>query len=177
MKRKQPIPVHTLLSSDPPEPGIDREWPTPKRICVKQLRKIGYNAEAIEEETGVPERTQRRIFYGPKSRPGSDRNGSPKILTSSMVWEVIHSIEGRYSRRISKWQELAEELRNEKGIKISWKTLKRALNAAGYHKCRACQKSWITEDNRRARLDWCQRHRQWDLWQWRMVGPGPPKPA
>ena len=49
------------------------------------------------------------------------------------------------------------------------KTIKRAINAAGYYKCRACQKSWISEAQAELRYQYTLEKLQWPEWQWKDI--------
>ncbi len=168
-KRKHfdtPVP-----SSDPP----DNEWPTPKRRDVIRLDHLGETRKGIRAQTGVPERTQTNILSGPTRRPGKKRGGRPCKLDSDTLVKMIKSLEGRYGQRIKKWCDFAEKFREvpahpplEFGPPLSESTVRRYMNEAGYHKCRACQKSWINHDQADRRVEFCKEH-HWPEWKWRMV--------
>lgn len=91
---------HPILLSDPYSPGD--KWPTPKRVCVKQIYKLGYTGKAIYNKTKVPRRLQADILNSTKSRPGRRRSSRDTILSKDIIIELIYTIEGRYSRRIIK---------------------------------------------------------------------------
>ena len=89
---------------------------------------------------------------------------------------MIRALQGRYNERRKPWGLLAEEFTRsepkhpplEYGPPLSSKTVKSYMNDAGYHKCRACQKSWISAEQAQNRLYWCERH-QWPRWKWMLV--------
>ena len=49
-------------------------------------------------------------------------------------------------------------------------TIKYAFNHARYHKCRACQKSYLRKDNIQKRLLFCLMHYRCDVKWWKQVG-------
>lgn len=165
-KKRQRISTPTFSSDpvDPEEPGF-KEWRTPKRARVKQLKIEHNTAKEIEKKTGVPERSQYRIYEAPTRRPGKERSGRPPKIDKDTIEKMVKSLKGYYHNRTQPWEQLAESFFQNT---ICWRTVKNHMNKAGYHKCRACQKSWINDDQRERRLHWCERH-IWPDWKWRMV--------
>jgi len=59
------------------------------------------------------------------------------------VQEMINLITGHYSKRTLKWQKLAQQC----NVVATKKTVQKAMERAGYHKCKACQKAFISPQN------------------------------
>ena len=125
--------------------------------------------------TGIPERSQTRILSeGVVRRSKKEKySGRPRKLDDGTIQKMIKSLEGHYKQRVESWDNLAlqfgydEEERPNAPLLLA-RTVKRYLNQAGYHKCRACQKSWINQNQADRRKAFCQCH-QWPLWKWKMV--------
>ena len=141
------------------------EWDTPHRSSVITLKAEGVSQLDIFKKTGVPPRTQaRHIEKGPR-RCGAKRIGRPTTLSDSDTQKVISHITKRYSKRVLGWELLAKDL----DFKISGATLRRHMAKKGYHKCKACQKSWISEDQAIRRKDFADEMRRKREWYWKLV--------
>ena len=141
------------------------EWDTPHRSSVITLKAEGVSQLDIFKKTGVPPRTQaRHIEKGPR-RCGAKRIGRPTTLSDSDTQKVISHITRRYSKRVLGWELLAKDL----DFKISGATLRRHMAKKGYHKCKACQKSWISEDQAIRRKDFADEMRRKREWYWKLV--------
>ena len=78
---------------------------------------------------------------------------------------MIKSIEGHFNRRTWEWEELGVQ----HGLEVSWRTVKRAMNARGYHKCRACKKAWISQPQADTRVAFSEEVLHWPEWRWKQV--------
>lgn len=88
---------------------------------------------------------------------------------------MIQSLQGCYNQRIKPWDIFAQDFRPPPahpllafGPPLHGDTVRAYMNKAGYHKCWACQKSWISDDNAKKRVNWCKEHK-WAEWQWKLV--------
>ena len=153
------------IKSDP----LDHEWNTPKRAKVKTLRQdVGKSARDVQALTGVPPRTQRRILHQSDRRPnksGRTKRGVPSKIDQDTVEKMIKALEGHYNRRTWDW----EELRSQFELECTWQTVRSTMNQAGYHKCRACQKSWINENQAKKRVGYSEEHVGWQDWKIKQV--------
>ncbi len=146
-----------VFSSDPAEGS---EWPTPKRTRVKQMKKLGYTGNEIRQETGVPRSTQYTIYEETSHRPDKERSGRPLKMDQNTIQKMIKALQGKYNQRKKPWDLIAEEFTRSApehpplkfGPPLSARIVKRYMNDADYHKCRACQKSWISEEQAKNRL-------------------------
>ena len=79
--------------------------------------------------------------------------------------KIIKFLKGHYHKRIEDWETSGQSF----GLDVHAKTVKRAMNRAGYHKCRACQKAWISEAQAELRYQYALEKLQWPEWQWKDV--------
>ena len=61
------------------------------------------------------------------------------------------------------------QLKNDLDLSCSTKTISRRLSKAGLKSYYTVKKPWISEKNRRKRLVWAKKYRNWTLDQWRRV--------
>ncbi len=156
-KRRRPT------TPEKPSSPLAQEWKTPKINRVKALKDQGLSGQDIRRKEDVPERSQWRMISGPERRPGNrhmtNRGGKPKIDRDT-VDKMIRHIEGHYDRRTWEWDELRQAFK----LDCVWQTVRSAMNNAGYHKCRACQKSWISADQAKRRICFSDEHKHWPDW-------------
>lgn len=141
------------------------EWGTPTRTRVKTLQQVGWTRNAIEKDTGVPERTQQSWLSQGYRRPGKKRCGRPKKLSKRCLSAIIRHVSRSFENRKSTWQYLAEIYSDN----CSASTVKPAMNSIGYYKCRACQMTWLSDDNVDKRLAFAKEYTAKSLHFWRTV--------
>ena len=54
-------------------------------------------------------------------------------------------------------------------LPVYWQTVQRHMNAAGYHKCRACQRSWISQGQADRRVTFAEAMKDWPEWKLRLI--------
>jgi len=145
------------------ESNEKHEWDTPTRVRVKTLSETGLSRNAIFRQTNVPERSQRRILKGSDRRIGKNRSGAPHKLSSRDLRTMVRFITKSFTTRQSTWQQLASDY----GRGCHPDTVKAALNALGYYKCKACQMTFLSEDNVTDRLAFARqfKHRTTTFWR------------
>jgi hypothetical protein len=141
------------------------EWDTPTRSRVKALFEVGWTRSAIKKATKVPARSQRKIQSGPDRRPGKKRSGAPKKLSQRDLRTIIRYLTKSFETRQSTWQQLAYDY----GHGCHPDTVKHALNREGYYKCKACQMTFLTNDNVANRLAFAKAHKQRSFGFWKSV--------
>ena len=160
-RKRPPTPEH-------PSSPLAHEWKSPKINRVKALHDWGVSRKDIYHKEGVPVRTQYDMIHGPERRRGkssmTNRGGKSKI-DKDTVKKMIKHIEGHYDRRTWDWEELREEFK----LQCVWETVRTTMNKAGYHKCRACQKSWINADQALRRRAFSDEHKNWPDWMIKRV--------
>ena len=63
-----------------------------------------------------------------------------------------------------------EEIRESLELDVSDRTIRRRISESGEFKSYwATKKPFINENNRKKRVEWCMRHRNWTVEQWRSV--------
>jgi len=97
----------------------------------------------IYKETKVPEHTQRNICKGPDQRPGAKQPRRCWKLKVRTICQLICFISSTFKNRTTLWQELADSFTD----RAHASTVKKELNRHRYHKYKACQKSWIWDEN------------------------------
>jgi hypothetical protein len=145
--------------NDPPSGNLasteNREWDTPTRVRVKMLSEFGVSRNAIQQRTNVPGRSQRYILKGSDRRPGKNRPGAARVLAERDLRRIIRFVSKSFNNRQSTWKQLANDFGN--GCHPS--TVQHALEEEGYHKCKACQMTWLSDDNVKNRLAFAKEHR------------------
>ena len=130
------------------------EFDTPTRVRVKTKTEDGLTRAKIRQQTGVPERTQRRICNESQSdrRPGHLRPGPREQIDRKLLHRIIDYITSGYAQRTTSWEDLRQQF-------TPWlkqaRTVKKHLNMAGYFKCKACQKSYLRETSVELRNTFC----------------------
>jgi rRNA maturation endonuclease Nob1 len=82
------------------------------------------------------------------------RTGRPKKLTKHDIRRLICILRSDWEERKFSWGKLAKKA----GLHVSSKTIKRALNWEGYHRCRACKKLFINRETQHARTVYAMIH-------------------
>ena len=101
--------------------------------------------------------------HGDRRRGRTSNRGRPPKIDEDTVHKMQRHIQGRYKKRTLDWGSLGVE------CKVPVKdqqTVKRRMNAAGYRKCRACQKKWLSEANISKRWDVSEEWRHLPNWEW-----------
>lgn len=144
---------------------LRREWDTPTRVRVKTLYTSGLSRNAILQQTNVPIRTQRLWQRQGDRRPGADRPGAARRLSTTAVRAIIRFISKSWENRQITWQQLA----NDFGQGCTAKTMKNTLAEWGYHKCKACQATFLSDNNVLDRKAFCDLYRHRPVTWWRSV--------
>jgi transposase len=132
----------------PPRNGKNGNWRTPTRSRVLGLLDRGFTQVKISEELGVPPSTISYWASTRQSRRTKTRSGRPPKLNKHDVRRLIGILRTNWDHRKLCWRKLGKQA----GLDVSGKTIKRALNAAGYTRCKACKKPFISKR--------CQGHRK-----------------
>jgi transposase len=130
---------------------------------------FGHSERDIEVKTGHPKSTihdtieRYRETGAGTSRP---RSGRPPILTDRDKRHIVRIVR---SNRQQSAKQLQHNFVQSSGTVASLSTVKRALHEAGYHSRVAARKPLISAKNRRDRMQWCKRHKEWTDEQWKKV--------
>lgn len=104
-----------------------------------------------------------RIFNTFSSLP---RTGRKKITGAREERFLVRtSLQNR--KKTSK--QLAEEMKTLCSVDISARTIRRRLGEKGLKGCKARKKPWLSEANRKKRLNWAKFHQDWSAQDWAKV--------
>jgi hypothetical protein len=143
----------------PPRPHKPREnWPTPTRARVRQMRRDGNSWGEIKKQLGVPRPSARRICKAVSSR--TSRKGKlyqKKLLDQRWIRQIIRFISQNYTTRRMSFKQVKWAL----GVPASARTIRRELHKAGYRRCIACPRPFISRKQAKKRLGFAVSHRWW----------------
>jgi len=157
-----------ILSSSPiHEPGDN--WKTPKRARVRQARADGKSWKQIFQEIGVPKSSAQRMCRAKSSR--TTRKGKvyrPKLLNKRTIRQIIRYISQNYSTRRMTFDQVKRAL----NIPASARTIRRELRKAGYRRCIACPRPFISRVQAKKRLAFAYKYRWWGTSDWAALREG-----
>lgn len=110
---------------------LKREWDTPTRCRVQNLFEAGWTRNKIEDDTGVPKRSQRNIQHQGPRRKGAQRPGARRKLSDRCLNAIIRHVSKSFENRQSTWEELAAIYGNG----CSTTTVRNSMKGRGYRKC------------------------------------------
>jgi hypothetical protein len=148
-------------------------------ISLKAFTKL--NPSEITEITGIPERTCREIYkkaqtrgFNPEARPApildeyvktAQKPSVPTKQTEEVIIKVLSKIRHDHFGHKKTCAYITSELTNT----ISAITVWRILWKAGLKKTKPTHKPDLTEKMRRERYNWCLKHKDWTLEDWKRV--------
>jgi hypothetical protein len=157
-----------ILSSSPiHKPGC--VWKTPKRARVRQARADGKSWKQIFEEIGVPKSSAQRICRAATSR--TTRKGKQyqkKLLSIRDVRRIIRFICKNHGTRRMSFEQVKQLL----NIQASPRTIRRELRRAGYRRCIACPRPFISRQQAKKRVAFALEHRWWGHLIGQLLGQG-----
>ena len=133
-----------------------QNWPTPKRARVRQARANGKSWKQIFKDLGVPKSTAQRICKAKSSR--TTRKGKQyqkRRLIIRWIRQIIRVISQNWSSRRMTF----EQVRRALNIPASAHTIRRELHRAGYRRCVACPRPFISRAQAKKRLSFAYKHR------------------
>lgn len=131
--------VEILLPSSVHKSG--QNWSTSKRARVCQVRANGKSWKQIFEDLGVPKSTVQRICKAKSSR--TTRKGKQyqkRRLIIRWIRQIIRVISQNWSSRCMTFKQVRRAL----NIPASVRTIRRELRRAGYRRCVACPRPFIS---------------------------------
>ena len=146
------------LWSSPPRDGERGDWHTPPRKTVRVLARQGKSDREIVEETSIPRTTVQQIRKQESSRrPHKSKGFHQRMMTIREIQRAIRFISKDYTSRYMTY----ERVRALLGIKASARTIRRELHRAGYRRCIACPRPFISWAQAKQRLLFARAHRWW----------------
>ncbi len=135
-----------------------------ERLRAQTLRDAGWRIRRIADHMG---KSYYQIRYACHHclTPHKDRKGRRKKLNDKQIAELIRFVTASRANRRLSWRSLPRAL----GWNVSEATIRRALHAAAFRRCRALTKLPISEKNRKRRLNWAKRHLNWKRKDWEVL--------
>jgi transposase len=136
--------------SSPSHHIANTEWHTPVKAKVHTyFHDFGKSKHEISKELNITRSVVNDILSKPVRRQITYRS-RPKILDPDEVQKMIQKACENYTTRIFTWEGLGAAC----DIEASARTIKRAMNEAGFHKCKACHHSFISTVGATKRVFW-----------------------
>jgi len=145
------------------------EWKTPARSTVRSLWRDGYSVPEIIKKTGLPRTNIRRWIHAETSR--TTRKGKatkPRLMSRRQIRQIIRYIAKNWSTRRLSFEQVKAHL----NIPASTRTIRRELRKAGYRRCIACPRPFISRIQAKKRLAFALEHRWWGTSDWAASRPG-----
>ena len=140
------------------------ELETPTRIRVIERLRNGLSYRKVAASLNISATTVHRIAHNPTSRRlGKNRPGRQKILSDSDIRYLIQTTTKNWDSRSFSWENLAKDC----GLQCSWTTVRRAMNQAGYHRCRRCKRPFISKANIEKRYSYAIEHSDLSTDHWK----------
>ena len=157
----------SVLSSPPATLRAPKSnWDTPTRAKVRLLYKLGNGYDAIRNQTGMPKSTIRNIIKSHSSRrTRKGKSYKRKLISTRELRRVLRYIAQSWETRRASYARLKAECH----INASTTTLRRALRAAGYRRCVACPRPFISRKQALKRLAFARKYRWWGTQEWKAV--------
>ena len=145
-----------IIFSSPPQKDKG-EWPTPICQTVRQLHREGKSQREIVFQTTLPRRTIRTILRQESSHRLRRRKApKPHMMSIREIRRCIRHISRDWSTRRLTF----DQVRTQLGIQASARTIRRELRRAGYRRCIACPRPYISRKQAKKRLAFALEH-QW----------------
>jgi len=138
--------------------GGSRAVASPYSSCAVKVAVAGPASYLLE-------RVVQGSAAGTCAKDWKNRPGAAHKLNARDVRVMIRHLSKSVENRQSTWQDLARLY----GRGCHPDTVKRTLNAVGYYKRKACQMSWLTDDNVTERLAFAKAYRNKTTAFWRSV--------
>lgn len=137
-----------------------------QRLRIKILHEQGMSQVKIAREVKCSRcAVQYAInrFKETGTHENRPRTGRRKVTTEREDRLLIRqSLQNRKKTAL----ELAAALSEAKGSSVSVYTVRRRLLKAGLKECKARKKPWLSEHNKKNRLEWALKHRDWSVEDW-----------
>src|SRR6266536_14093 len=152
----------TVIFSSPPQKE-NGEWSTPIRKVVRSLQHNRNSQRDIVCKTSLPRRTIRRILHQETSKRDRRKKAPrPHLMSIREIRRCIRHISRDWSTRRMSFEQVKAQL----GVKASARTICRELRRAGYRRCIACPRPYISRKQAKKRLDFALSHRWWGTSDW-----------
>jgi hypothetical protein len=157
----------TLLSSSPLAAyDPNGNWATPTRAKVLMLYKSGKGYKQIRNETKLLKSTIHNIIKsGSSYRTRKGKVYKKTLVSTRDLQRVFRYVAASLDNRCAFYTHLKAEC----NIKASTTTLRRALKAAGYRRCVACLRPFISRKQALKRFKFALKYHWWGTAKWNVV--------
>ena len=135
-----------------------------ERIRINTLHEIGWKQKDIAQKLGIPASTVSLCLRTPET-PTKPKGRSPILSTPFRILLVRHATENAEQRRKTR-EEIAQEL----GITVCRRSLIKAFEKELYHRRKATEKPFLTDQHKADRVKWAWEHLDWTDDQWAGIG-------
>ncbi len=149
---------------DPDRPRGQRLSERERTQVLTLYQLAGWNKSQIARQSRLPHSTVRLVIqegnHTPRKPPGR-----PFMLTIRRRHRLIkRATQDGFHRRLP-----LEYIAKLEGIQACRRTLFKAFAQENYHRRVAKEKPLLTEDRRKAQLQWAKEHESWDFNMWKRV--------
>ena len=147
------------------EKKMRKELSNQDRSKIIRLRDIALSFHDISSTLEVPLTTVKDAFYHfleYDSTIDKRRSGRPPIFSERDLRELLRLIEA--NRRIS-----IRDIQKGWPTKVSARTIQRMVHSLGLRSCVARKKPFLSENHKKARLQWARERRDCGIQKWNKV--------
>ena len=138
-----------------------------QRVAVVAYFASGRSIGATAKYFGVGSRTVDRILARARATNSVDRtpgSGRKRITTSFQDNQIVNEVKKQRSVSLDRIR------RNLQLTHVSKKTISRRIHSESeFRSYWCCKKPFVSENNRIKRKEWCWKHRDWTVDEWRKV--------
>ncbi|ORY05493.1 hypothetical protein BCR34DRAFT_590906 [Clohesyomyces aquaticus] len=135
-----------------------------ERVKILTLAEFGWKQVAIAQQLGIRQSTISNCLRSPCT-PTKPKGSRPILNTPLRCLLVRHATENAEQRRKTR-----EQIAYELGIDVCRRTLIKAFGKELYHRRKATQKPFLTEEHKAQRVQWAWQHLCYDKEQQSRVG-------
>lgn len=137
-----------------------------KRLKIQLLFEGGKNKTQIAKIVKCPHSTVRYTinrYKKTESHENLKRSGRKRITSAREDRQLVRtSLKNRKKTSF----ELTADLFGSTEKKVSARTVRRRLQNAGLKGCKARKKPWLSDKNKKKRLQWCMEHKNFTEEDW-----------
>jgi transposase len=149
---------------------VRREYTMEERMYMVVWHEAGVGYASIGKmfDPPVPKSSVATIVQKHKTRKtvqNAVRSGRPKKIDNRTLRHLEREVTKNATTRSANLSKITEDLQ----IEASLKTVRRALTKLDIHSRIALSKPFVSEANRKKRLQWCMERRDWSVEDWRNI--------
>lgn len=137
-----------------------------KRNSVILMTQNGKSLREIQTKLKIGKSTISRIRKQVGLESVKHKNGRPKILSETGESYCVQQVT---RKRVKDAVKVAKSLQDDVGVKCHPETVRRVLRRKGLGAIEKPEKTLLTKDHIKARIEWCQEHKDWTIDDWKRV--------